>query len=337
MDEKGFMKGSDPNRKDRILVPAKEALEAIAAGVTDREWISVIETIGTSDTPVPPTIIFRGQVLPYSWTEGLHSEVGKWLLLVTEKGWTNQDAALEWLKHFDKHTRMRVKGRKRLLLLDGHLSHQTVEFISYCADHDIIPLRMPPHTTNYLQPLDVGIFGPLATAFRKEMLGVVEFEGMKLTQNEFLQCLFKARKGMKGWLAGAWRGCGLLPFNPEHVLMKLPAYRRQVEKEKAGGEGMTQGYGDLEQDASVEQQAEKALGALIATATTPRRRQHLLTLQNITRNALADVDTLTVVNNLIRQCQKKRQKKDKGFADGAKVLTVDEIIAHKKKKGGTAS
>ena len=332
MDEKGFMKGSDPNRKDRILVPSKEALEAIAAGVTDREWISVIETIGTSDIPVPPTIIFRGQVLPYSWTENLPSEVGKWLLLVTEKGWTNQDAALEWLKHFDKHTKMRVKGRKRLLVLDGHVSHQTVEFITYCADHNIIPLRMPPHTTNYLQPLDVGIFGPLATAFRKEMLAMVEFEGVKLNQNEFLRCLFKARKGLKGWLAGAWRGCGLLPFNPEHVLIKLPTYRRQLEK-KGEGEGTTQGYSDLTQHASVAQQAEEALEALKTTETTPRRRQHLLTLQNITRNALADVNTLTIVNNnLIRQCQKKRQKKDKGFADGAKVLTVDKIVAHKKKK-----
>ena len=49
----------------------------------------------------------------------------------------------------------------RLLILDGHDSHVTWEFLDYCLQNDIIPLCLPAHSTHILQPLDVGLFGPL--------------------------------------------------------------------------------------------------------------------------------------------------------------------------------
>jgi DDE superfamily endonuclease len=52
------------------------------------------------------------------------------------------------------------------LLLDGHASHITTKAIKFCIASKIIPLCLPPHTTHLLQPLDVGIFAPLATAYK---------------------------------------------------------------------------------------------------------------------------------------------------------------------------
>jgi len=49
----------------------------------------------------------------------------------------------------------------RLLIMDGHSSHVSWEFLDYCLTHDIIPFCLPPHSTHLLQPLDVGLFSPL--------------------------------------------------------------------------------------------------------------------------------------------------------------------------------
>lgn len=50
----------------------------------------------------------------------------------------------------------------QLSVIDGNDSHVTWEFLRYCLENDIIPLCLPAHSTHILQPLDVGLFGPLA-------------------------------------------------------------------------------------------------------------------------------------------------------------------------------
>ena len=49
----------------------------------------------------------------------------------------------------------------RLLIIDGHSSHISWEFLDYCLTHDIILFCLFPHSTHLLQPLDVGLFSLL--------------------------------------------------------------------------------------------------------------------------------------------------------------------------------
>jgi hypothetical protein len=53
----------------------------------------------------------------------------------------------------------------RLLIIDGHGSHLTMDFINYCDEHRILIAIMPPHSTHTLQPLDVVMFKLLSTAY----------------------------------------------------------------------------------------------------------------------------------------------------------------------------
>ncbi|KAF9225073.1 DDE-domain-containing protein, partial [Gyrodon lividus] len=87
------------------------------------------------------------------------------------KGWTDQELGLKWLqKDFEPQTAQQNQSDGyRLLILDGHNSHRTYEFCKFAADHHIIILCLPSHTTHVLQPLDVGIFGPLASAWKKQV------------------------------------------------------------------------------------------------------------------------------------------------------------------------
>jgi hypothetical protein len=44
-----------------------------------------------------------------------------------------------------------------MIIFDGHESHLTDEFTYYCWEHNIIPFRLPAHSTHLLQPLDIGV------------------------------------------------------------------------------------------------------------------------------------------------------------------------------------
>jgi hypothetical protein len=55
------------------------------------------------------------------------------------------------------------------LLLDGHVLHLSYQFCAFAERHKIIVLCLPPHTTHALQPCDVRAFGPLESAWRREV------------------------------------------------------------------------------------------------------------------------------------------------------------------------
>jgi hypothetical protein len=72
------------------------------------------------------------------------------------------------LKHFSAYSKGRTVGTHRLLIIDGHESHESLEFQQYCKDNDIVALCMPPHSSHLLQPLDVGCFAPLKLAYGRQ-------------------------------------------------------------------------------------------------------------------------------------------------------------------------
>ena len=98
---------------------------------------------------------------------------------------------MDWIRHFDFHTASRTKGKYRLLILDGHDSHHSEEFETYCQEHNIITLCMPPHSSHLLQPLDVGCFAPLKEAYLREVVELTRYYINHITKLEFLPA-FKA-------------------------------------------------------------------------------------------------------------------------------------------------
>jgi hypothetical protein len=87
-------------------------------------------------------------------------------------GWTDDATGLHWLEEiFDRYTKKKASNglRKRLLYLDGHGSHLNMNFINWCDKNNILLAIYPPHSTHRLQPLDVALFSPLATAYTKQL------------------------------------------------------------------------------------------------------------------------------------------------------------------------
>jgi hypothetical protein len=124
-DETGFMLG--------IISPAMVVTRADRRGrgkavqLGNREWATAIACINSEGWSIPPFLVVQGKNHLASWyTEGglLHD----WVIKPTSNRWTNNETGLEWLQHFDKHTTARAKGLYRMLVLDGHESHESAAF-----------------------------------------------------------------------------------------------------------------------------------------------------------------------------------------------------------------
>ncbi|KAH5621133.1 hypothetical protein HBI60_254160 [Parastagonospora nodorum] len=85
-------------------------------------------------------------------------------------GWTNNEIGLAWLEQvFNRYTKKRARRAYRLIILDGHGSHLTMDFIEYCYQNRILLAILPPHSTHTLQPLDVVMFKPLSSAYSAQL------------------------------------------------------------------------------------------------------------------------------------------------------------------------
>ena len=62
-----------------------------------------------------------------------------------------------WFQNFRKQ----VKERPLPVIYDGHLTHVSLELVEKAIKEKIIIVKLPPHVTDRLQPLDVCWFGPL--------------------------------------------------------------------------------------------------------------------------------------------------------------------------------
>ena len=101
-----------------------------AAQQGNREWVTVIQGVNSQGWAIPPFIIVAGKFHLASWYED--SQLPKdWRIAVSDNGWTTNERGLEWIQHFDQHTRGRTKGIYRLLTLDGYESHYLTEFKLY--------------------------------------------------------------------------------------------------------------------------------------------------------------------------------------------------------------
>ena len=107
----------------------------------NREWMTVVQGTNALGWAIPPFIIFQVKHHLSAWYKE-NNLSGDWVIAVSENGWTTNELGLEWLKHFNKHTQAHTVGLVRLLIIDGHESHNLLAFQQYCKDNKIVTLCM---------------------------------------------------------------------------------------------------------------------------------------------------------------------------------------------------
>jgi hypothetical protein len=180
-------------------------------------WTSMIEAINALGRFLDPLVILKGKETQQQWFPEDMEYLTNWNFTSSLKGWTSDEIGLEWLREvFIPSSKPEKANEKRLLILDGHGSHATGEFMRLCVANRIQLVYLPPHTTHVLQPLDIAIFGPLKRAYQTQLALATEgLHSAPMRKETFLRCYFEARKIAlnESNIKAGWRGSGLWPMN----------------------------------------------------------------------------------------------------------------------------
>jgi hypothetical protein len=229
MDEKGFLIGILAKGL-RIFSKQKYKNGGLKQRIQDgnREWITSIACICADGTALSPGLIYQATSgnIQDSWLQDFDPKLHACFFASSRSGWTNDELGYAWLTDiFDRETKEKARRRWRLLILDGHGSHLTMKFIDYCDANKILLMTYPPHSTHSLQPLDVGIFSPLSTAYSKNLEDFLHKSmGLShITKRDFFRLFWPAWEqalSSKNILS-SWKAVGISPLDPEIVLVRF--------------------------------------------------------------------------------------------------------------------
>lgn len=144
-------------------------------------------------------------------------------MATSDTGYSNNHLSLEWLKDFDCHSARRQEREYCLLILDKYGSHCTLKFIKYFDAHHIIPVCLPPHTTHFLQPLNIILFLAYKKTHGNVMHAAMQTCCKNVNKIEFLHALQSNQSAAfrNSSIASAFRKTGIRLCNPRVVLHNL--------------------------------------------------------------------------------------------------------------------
>ncbi|EXK24631.1 hypothetical protein FOMG_18654 [Fusarium oxysporum f. sp. melonis 26406] len=219
-DKKETTPGSDPRRK------------AFLKGSQSRTWTTFIEAVTADGRLLKPGIIFKGKELQQQWFIDEFRKIADWYYITSDNGWMDNHIAVEWLKEvYLPQTQPADESDARLIILDGHGSHVSDEWMATCFLNN---------------PLDNGVFNTSKAAYRKELQKLTSLtDSAPVDKVNFIKAYAKARAvGMtkKNILSG-WRVTGNWPISRRKTLMH-PEIQPDKKETTPGSDGHRDGQVD---------------------------------------------------------------------------------------------
>ena len=215
IDETGIALGVCSNQR---VIGLSGTTQTYIQTPENREWVSIIECISAIGKKITPVVIFKGKSLQTSWfTPGKTPE---FLYTTSENGWTSNTISLQWLKEVFLPLTQR-DDTPRLLLLDNHGSHITVEFMKHCWQNNVYLYYLIPHSSHVLQPLDLSCFSPLKSRYREQIAALASLsDSAPIKKARFLEYYNKARnEGLtEPNIRAGWKAAGIYPWDPRKVI-----------------------------------------------------------------------------------------------------------------------
>lgn len=150
------------NNRPPNIIAEKGAKDVVSVTNVERgENVTVLACMNATGQYIPPFVLFKGVRKRDDFLIGMPPGTE---IVMTEKGWLNEEAFQLWLQHFNRY---RTQG-KVILILDGHASHTSYSVVDLCDSLDIELVLLPPHTSHALQPLDVSLFKPLKSYYHQQ-------------------------------------------------------------------------------------------------------------------------------------------------------------------------
>lgn len=218
MDETGFC--LDPKKSMSVAPKGQKALKRTEG--CQRENITVLAVCSASGRVLDPLIINQGAYFQQCWKAD--NALPNTFYGHSHNGWMTSQVMIDWFEQFLEL----VQERPILLLFDGHLTHFSIDVVKKALDNQVILIKLPPHTTDLMQPLDVGMFSPLKKAWDKQLSEHTGFGGSKGTirRADFVNMLCSIwKESMPGKNAiSGFRATGMFPVE----MTKYPRERFDI-------------------------------------------------------------------------------------------------------------
>ena len=288
MDETGLRVGV--GRGQWVVVPAGQEqgrFTNLIGSHGDTEHITVVESISAGGVVIAPLIIIKGLVIQARWFADMQD--GDIAVGTSESGYSNDLLSFQWLQHWNRLSKRTQQGEYRLLIIDGYESHLSFQFVRYCEMEKICLLRLPPHSTHFLQPLDVVIFQQWKHWHAEAVDHAVRHGVGEFDRQTFLANIESIRSATfkEGNIRSAFRKCGFIPFRPALLL-------RQIAVNEAILEGETQ-------RPQPERRQDEDISGLREIWSSPithdKVRQQADAIQDMLRSSAEPPDTPTRIRN----------------------------------------
>lgn len=239
----------DPGKKKCIYRRGVKYPEKI---MNHSKSCTTVMICGSADgTLLPPYVIYKSQHLYDTWkergivgypccTEPCCSRGSRYNR--TSSGWIDAPTFRDWfmtcfLPHAD-----RLDGRK-VLIGDNLSAHLDADVLEKCRSHNISFVCLVPNSTHICQPLDVGFFRPMKTAWRRtleewkksnlrastvpkeafpRLLKQSIMEMDKVQQSATVTGVEANTSAVKRNCVSSFKATGIFPFNRDNVLRKIP-------------------------------------------------------------------------------------------------------------------
>lgn len=216
-DETGYQIGQ--GKKQKVVSTRTHSVVATSGPA---ESITGIECIAADSWSMLPWFLPKGTNQIEEWFTD--TTMSNFRIKPTPSGYIDDITAFEWLCCFQEATKTRVKkDRPRVLFMDNHVSHATIEFTTFCNKHFIIPIWFLPHTTHFAQPLDGEPFQCLKHFFRAENNEVAMYGGSVVQKRDFFRIIgdIRSKSFTPRIIRSAFKSRGIWPLNPELLLQPL--------------------------------------------------------------------------------------------------------------------
>ena len=203
------------------VIGSADTDSTIIQAAKEREWVTTIECINPEGIALTPLVIFKGKHVQEQWF--IPEETPDWAYTSSNSAFTTNDIGLRWLREIfiPQTAKHLVEGEWRLLILDGHKSHISTDFIQAAYLNKVWCYYLIPHTSHIFQPLDLAVFSSLKRKFRTIMSAnplIDDMAAMKKAQFLLQYQDARTRAITLTNCAAGFSAAGIWPFNPSKGL-----------------------------------------------------------------------------------------------------------------------
>ncbi|XP_063232471.1 uncharacterized protein LOC134536610 [Bacillus rossius redtenbacheri] len=184
----------------------------------EKECLTVLITGNAAGKVCPPLVCFKYERLPQDIVSSMPAH---WGIRKSPNGWMTGEVIFEYMSNIfypwlvEENIVLPV-----LFFIEGHSSHLTLHTSKFCAEHGIVCVALLPNSTHILQPMDVGVFKPLKSGWKKavhewRIERISNNEDTTLNNKDFAKLLDDTINKciQPKHLESAFRACGLFPWD----------------------------------------------------------------------------------------------------------------------------